>query len=196
MLPTGIDVSIWHSMWALEKKGAWKRLEGGGGDRTALARRALLDMRVGYGLSVVLGIVFYLLGTYITRGESSPDGAQVAYVADVGDEIAVTVLAPQGGTAYVDVIKERQTVLTRSVEAEETTDYAEVARNLAQWRAEGVLAFDAEPAWSETSPAPGVGLLAVNVAESVGVVPPPPPPPPPPHAVDTAKATNTTRRIR
>jgi len=77
-MPTGIDVSIWHSMWALEKRGAWKRLEGGGGGRTALARRALLDMRVGYGLSVVLGIVFYLLGTYIARGEASPDGAQVA----------------------------------------------------------------------------------------------------------------------
>jgi Mn2+/Fe2+ NRAMP family transporter len=77
-MPTGIDVSIWHSMWALEKKGAWKRLEGGGGDRTALARRALVDMRVGYGLSVLLGIVFYLLGTYIVRGEEAPDGAQVA----------------------------------------------------------------------------------------------------------------------
>jgi Mn2+/Fe2+ NRAMP family transporter len=77
-MPTGIDVSIWHSMWALEKKGAWKRLEGGGADRTALARRALLDMRVGYGLSVLLGIVFYLLGTYIARGGKSPDGAGVA----------------------------------------------------------------------------------------------------------------------
>ena len=77
-MPTGIDVSIWHSMWALEKKASWSRLEKGGVGGAALARRALVDMRVGYGLSIVLGIVFYLLGTYIERGDSSPDGAQVA----------------------------------------------------------------------------------------------------------------------
>ena len=37
-------------------------------------------------------------------------------VADVGDEVRVSVLAPQGGTAYLDVIRERQTVLTRSLD--------------------------------------------------------------------------------
>ncbi len=77
-MPTGIDVSIWHSMWALEKRGAWSRLEPGGADAAALAGRALLDMRVGYALSVLLGVVFYLLGTYIARGDGPPDGAQVA----------------------------------------------------------------------------------------------------------------------
>ena len=35
--------------------------------------------------------------------------------------------------------------LTRSVEEEATTDYADVARTLAQWRREGVLVRDAEP---------------------------------------------------
>jgi uncharacterized protein YfaS (alpha-2-macroglobulin family) len=37
-------------------------------------------------------------------------------VANVGDSVRVSVLAPQGGTAYLDVIRERQTVLTRSLD--------------------------------------------------------------------------------
>jgi Mn2+/Fe2+ NRAMP family transporter len=76
-MPTGIDVSIWHSMWALEKKGTWSRLDRAD-DRQALTRRAMLDMRLGYGLSVVLGVIFYFLGTYIAVGDRPPDGAQVA----------------------------------------------------------------------------------------------------------------------
>lgn len=37
-------------------------------------------------------------------------------IAGVGDELTLTVLGSRDGTVYVDVIKDRQTVLTRSVE--------------------------------------------------------------------------------
>jgi len=52
--------------------------------------------------------------------------------------------------------------LTRSVEEEATTDYADVARNLARWRQAGVLVLDAEPALyvlRQRFRAPGVGEL-------------------------------------
>jgi uncharacterized protein (DUF1015 family) len=52
--------------------------------------------------------------------------------------------------------------LTRSVEEEATTDYADVARDLARWREEGVLVLDAEPALyvlRQRFRAPGVGEL-------------------------------------
>ena len=76
-MPTGIDVSIWHSMWALEKKGRWASL-GKGPDRLGLMRSAMLDMRVGYALSIVTGVIFYLLGTHIKLEGTAPDGARVA----------------------------------------------------------------------------------------------------------------------
>ncbi len=77
-MPTGVDVSIWHSMWALEKKGAWSRLGGAGDEKERLTRTAMLDMRIGYGLSMVLGVVFYVLGTYLEPEGGLPDNAEVA----------------------------------------------------------------------------------------------------------------------
>jgi uncharacterized protein (DUF1015 family) len=58
------------------------------------------------------------------------------------------VVAPQDRALYYDRDPHNalRLELTRSVEEEAATDYADVARRLAQWRAEGVLALDAEPA--------------------------------------------------
>jgi len=58
------------------------------------------------------------------------------------------VVAPQDRAVYYDRDPHNalRLVLTRSLEEEAATDYADVARHLAQWRAEGVLALDAEPA--------------------------------------------------
>jgi len=58
------------------------------------------------------------------------------------------VVAPQDRPLYYDRHPHNalRLELTRSVEEEATTDYADVARSLAQWRAEGVLALDGEPA--------------------------------------------------
>ena len=74
------------------------------------------------------------------------------------------VVAPQDRAVYYDRDPHNalRLVLTRSVEEEATTDYADVARTLAQWRAEGVLALDAEPALyvlRQRFTAPGGGEL-------------------------------------
>ncbi len=94
-MPTGIDVSIWHSMWAQEKRGRWAACAADGtADKTFLTRAAMLDLRVGYGLSIFLGVVFYLLGTYLTAEGKPPDGAGVAAAIS---EVYVDVL---GGWAF------------------------------------------------------------------------------------------------
>ena len=93
-LPTGIDVSIWHSLWALESRGKWsaglENAEGGLG--RGVMKRSLLDMRLVSGLSFGLALVFFMLGTYLKgRYGAETDGAQVAvalseaYQSTLGD---------------------------------------------------------------------------------------------------------------
>lgn len=101
-LPTGIDVSIWHSLWALKVRHRWERDRAGeppadARERLRLCmRRGLLDMRAGYGLSLVLAVCFLVLGMYVSgvlggsmvsfwKGQglphsaaAPPDGANVA----------------------------------------------------------------------------------------------------------------------
>lgn len=59
-LPAGIDVSIWHSLWALEKQEQWvaEEMEGERGH----LRRSLLDMRLSYLFTTVLAMLFLGLG--------------------------------------------------------------------------------------------------------------------------------------
>lgn len=101
-LPTGIDVSIWHSLWALKVRARWA--PSGAGEpgwneatrRRAQLRGGLLDMRSGYALSAVLAVCFLVLGMYVSgvlgggmvsmwKGQglphtaaTPPDGANVA----------------------------------------------------------------------------------------------------------------------
>lgn len=106
-MPTGIDVSVWHSMWALEREDVWReraaspapgtgspREEGreaadgdpgpgrdvGGGAATEGALRVgLTDLRAGYGLSLALGVMFVALGAEVLRPAGTvPEGADVA----------------------------------------------------------------------------------------------------------------------
>lgn len=102
-LPTGIDVSIWHSLWALKVRARWETDAGSGAssrDEAALVkarmRGGLLDMRAGYLLSFVLAVCFLFLGMYVSgvlgaetgamwkslgvkaAGGAPPDGARVA----------------------------------------------------------------------------------------------------------------------
>ena len=94
-MPTGIDVSIWHSMWAQEKRGRWAACAvDGKADKAFLTGKAMVDLKVGYGLSIFLGIVFYLLGTYLTSAGKPPDGAGVAAAIS---EVYVDIL---GGWAF------------------------------------------------------------------------------------------------
>lgn len=102
-MPTGIDVAVWHSMWALERREEWaaraarlgRRRHGPGppssgdfpspapADPAPSPRRVmavgLTDMRLGYGLSFVLGAMFVVLGAEVLRPAGLvPEGAQVA----------------------------------------------------------------------------------------------------------------------
>jgi Mn2+/Fe2+ NRAMP family transporter len=71
-MPTGIDVSVWHSFWTLEKI----RRNEPDGDlvldplevRAGRLRRALLDMRLGYGLSLCTGVMFVIMGAVHLMG--------------------------------------------------------------------------------------------------------------------------------
>lgn len=70
-MPAPLDISIWHSLWALEKKSK--------GDNTI--KIALFDFNVGYIATVILGIGFVVLGAVImySSGESfSPKGGVFA----------------------------------------------------------------------------------------------------------------------
>ncbi|MFQ5679423.1 MAG: Nramp family divalent metal transporter [Gemmatimonadota bacterium] len=108
-MPTGIDVAVWHSMWALERRTEWEARAGctagapeapgsrspsapdGTKPRALAARRpgelhpsrvlavGLLDMRLGYGLSFLLGTLFVALGAEVLGPAGvTPQGAQVA----------------------------------------------------------------------------------------------------------------------
>lgn len=80
-MPTGIDVSVWHSLWALERREAWEAAAESSG-RTGPAgplRVGLTDMRLGYGLSFVLAVMFLSLGAEVLRPAGEiPAGAGVA----------------------------------------------------------------------------------------------------------------------
>lgn len=100
-MPTGIDVAVWHSMWALERRPDWEerareRRKTTGGTPASDPRApapgpgaapapgrvmavGLLDMRLGYGLSLVLGVLFLCLGAEVLRPAGLvPEGADVA----------------------------------------------------------------------------------------------------------------------
>ena len=77
-MPTGIDVSIWHSLWTLEKHPdliSVKTSE----QRWEIFRFSITDMRVGYGLSFVVASVFLLLaGVHLQGTSDTINGAEFA----------------------------------------------------------------------------------------------------------------------
>lgn len=79
-MPTGLDVSVWHSMWALERRPVWAERAGareGAPARVLAIARA--DLGIGYVLSLVLGGMLLALGVEILRPTGSvPEGAAVA----------------------------------------------------------------------------------------------------------------------
>jgi Mn2+/Fe2+ NRAMP family transporter len=91
-MPTGLDVAIWHSLWAMEKQKTWKSLAGGAPTelRRRMFRTALADMKVGYVVSLVLGIVFLCLGAVLLQPRGLvPQGPAVAQTLS---EIFTTIL--------------------------------------------------------------------------------------------------------
>lgn len=55
-MPAPLDISVWHSLWAIEKRKESKEFT---------PRSALFDFNIGYISTVILGIGFVLLGTLI-----------------------------------------------------------------------------------------------------------------------------------
>jgi Mn2+/Fe2+ NRAMP family transporter len=71
-MPTGIDVSIWHSLWTIEKHPELSAAEGKAAEsRWRILRLALADMRIGYVLSFVVAAVFLMLAASFLHGTSS-----------------------------------------------------------------------------------------------------------------------------
>lgn len=60
-MPAPLDISIWHSLWAVEKQK---------GDKTFKPKSALFDFNVGYIGTVFLGVCFVLLGCLVMFGTS------------------------------------------------------------------------------------------------------------------------------
>lgn len=94
-MPTGLDVSVWHSLWALERRGTWaERARERSGAATAGERGAFaiarVDLGIGYGLSFVLAIMFFALGAEVLR----PAG-----LVPAGGDVAVTI-----ARLYTDVL--------------------------------------------------------------------------------------------
>ena len=76
LMPTGINVSIWHSLWAVEHLPRWKARSR---DRRSVLRAGRFDLGLGYWASAVLAIMFMSLGANLLRPRSLfPDGIQVA----------------------------------------------------------------------------------------------------------------------
>lgn len=60
-MPTDPTTSIMHSVWAVKKRDAWIR-EGG---LRAGMRSSLLDLRVGFGVSLLIALIFLSLGALV-----------------------------------------------------------------------------------------------------------------------------------
>jgi Mn2+/Fe2+ NRAMP family transporter len=69
-MPAPLDISVWHSFWALEKK----KDEG-----TFTPKAALLDFNIGFVGAIILGIAFLCLGYFVMyqTGETFSDKAAV-----------------------------------------------------------------------------------------------------------------------
>lgn len=76
LMPTGINVAIWHSLWALEQIDDWKKVAP---DKPSMLRLGLLDLKVGYVLSAVLAMIFVSLGANLLAPRGlTPSGVEVA----------------------------------------------------------------------------------------------------------------------
>ncbi len=80
-MPTGIDVSVWHSFWTIEKnRGRGDTVEATPEVRAGRLKTALWDMRTGYALSLLTGLMFVTMGAVHLAGQAaSLDG--VGFIA-------------------------------------------------------------------------------------------------------------------
>jgi Mn2+/Fe2+ NRAMP family transporter len=60
-MPAPLDISVWHSLWAIEKKKD---------DRSFNTKSALFDFNIGYISTIILGICFVLLGYLVMYSQN------------------------------------------------------------------------------------------------------------------------------
>jgi Mn2+/Fe2+ NRAMP family transporter len=95
-MPTGIDVSIWHSLWTLEKHPELRTADGTFARRWDILKIALADMRLGYCLSFGVAAIFLLLGALFLQDETRAlDGVGFA------ESLAAIYTHKIGGWMYV-----------------------------------------------------------------------------------------------
>ncbi|HSF19285.1 MAG TPA: Nramp family divalent metal transporter [Vicinamibacteria bacterium] len=76
LMPTGINVAIWHSLWAVEHLPIWRKVAG---SKDEILKLGMFDLNVGYLLSAVLAVVFVSLGANLLKPRGLyPDGVEVA----------------------------------------------------------------------------------------------------------------------
>lgn len=76
LMPTGINVAVWHSLWAVEHLPRWRE---GGASPAEVLRVSRRDLAIGYGLSAALGLMMLSLGAVLLRPRGLvPDGIDVA----------------------------------------------------------------------------------------------------------------------
>lgn len=76
LMPTGVNVSIWHSLWAVEHLKIWRKRAR---DPAHMLSMGMVDLRIGYWLSAGLAIMFMSLGAELLRPRGlTPDGIDVA----------------------------------------------------------------------------------------------------------------------
>ena len=69
-MPAPLDISVWHSLWAIEKKKDSKQFS---------PKSALFDFNIGYLSTIILGIGFLLLGALVmfNSGETFSNSASI-----------------------------------------------------------------------------------------------------------------------
>jgi Mn2+/Fe2+ NRAMP family transporter len=69
-MPAPLDIAVWHSIWAIEKKKD---------EKSFTPKTALLDFNIGYLSAIILGIAFLCLGYFImyNSGETFSDKASL-----------------------------------------------------------------------------------------------------------------------
>lgn len=76
LMPTGINVAVWHSLWAVEHVRFWKQDDP---SRANMLRTSQRDLVIGYGMSAALGVMLLSLGAVLLRPRGLvPDGIDVA----------------------------------------------------------------------------------------------------------------------
>jgi Mn2+/Fe2+ NRAMP family transporter len=91
-MPAPMDISIWHSLWAIEKN---KEL-----NKNSTMKGSLFDFNIGYWVTLILGICFMGLGAFVMFGsgiEFSGQGGTFAaqlinlYTATLGDGFYIII---------------------------------------------------------------------------------------------------------